>query len=183
MIITLNGVITHKTDEYAVLEVGGIGYQVNLGKPALLALRVGAETKLWTHEHNREDARELYGFLTQGDHDLFLKLVAISGVGPKMALGILALGSAKQIEEAVERGDIAFLSSAQGVGKKTAQKIVLELKGRLVTGEVTDANEEVLAALVNLGYNRDRAREALQRVGPEGSVEDRLRQALRELGR
>jgi Holliday junction DNA helicase RuvA len=183
MIITLTGKVAAKLDDSAVIETGGIGYQVFLGGPSLLALRVGSETRLWTHEHVREDGRELFGFLTQGEHRLFRRLVALSGVGPRMALSLLALGSAKQVEDAVERGDIVFLTAAVGVGRKTAQKIVLELKGRLVTAEKIDESEEVLAALVNLGYPRDRAREALSRILADGSVEDRLRAALRELGR
>lgn len=183
MIITLTGTVAHKLEDSAVIEVGGVGYQVHLGKPSLLALRVGSETKLWTHEHVREDARDLFGFLSAGEHGLFLKLVGVSGVGPKMALALLALGTAKQVEEAVDRGDLEFLTSASGVGKKTAQKIVLELKGKLVATEKLDETEEVLAALVNLGYPRERAREALRRVKEMGSVEERLRAALRELGR
>jgi Holliday junction DNA helicase RuvA len=183
MIITLTGTVTAKAEDYAVIECAGVGYQVWMAKPALLMLTTGVSTKIWTHEHVREDARDLFGFLTSGDQRLFLKLIGISGVGPKSALSILALGSAKQVEEAVERGDVAFLSSASGVGKKTAQKMILELKGRLVAADGTDASEEVLVALVSLGYDRERARAVLQKLGHEGAVEDRLRAALRELGR
>jgi Holliday junction DNA helicase RuvA len=183
MIITLTGRIAHKGANYVVIETGGVGYQIQLGKPSLMALPLGLEIKVWTHEHIRDDSRELYGFLTSGERDLFLELIDISGVGPKAALSILELGSASQVEDAIERGDIDFLSSAVGIGKKTSQKIILELRGRLVTGDSTDSNEEVLAALVSLGYNRDAAREALKRIGSDGSVEDRLRAALRELGR
>jgi Holliday junction DNA helicase RuvA len=183
MIITLTGTVAAKAVDYAVIECAGVGYQVWMSKPSLLVLPVGSETKVWTHEHVREDARDLFGFLTAGDQRLFEKLIGISGVGPKSALSILALGSAKQVEDAVERGDVAFLSSASGVGKKTAQKMILELKGCLVAGDGTDAGEEVLVALVSLGYDRERARAVLQKLGSDGAVEDRLRAALRELGR
>lgn len=183
MIINLTGTVAAKAEDYAVIECAGVGYQVWMSKPALLVLPLGAEAKIWTHEHVREDAHDLFGFLTSGDQRLFLKLIGISGVGPKSALSILALGSAKQVEDAVERGDVAFLSSASGVGKKTAQKMILELKGRLVAADGADANEEVLVALVSLGYDRERARAVLQKLGAAGAVEDRLRAALRELGR
>ncbi|MEY4744459.1 MAG: Holliday junction helicase subunit RuvA, partial [Candidatus Parcubacteria bacterium] len=85
MIITLSGTVSHKAEAYAVVETGGLGYQVHMPKTALAAVTVGQAIRLWTHEHIREDARELYGFETQGEHRLFLKLLAISGVGPKMA--------------------------------------------------------------------------------------------------
>ncbi len=185
MMITLSGIVTHKGDGYAVVETGGVGYQVHMNKPSLQALRQSAEAKLWTHEYLREDSRELYGFATEQEHRLFLRLLAISGVGPKMAMNILSLGSVKDIETKIEHVDVDWLTRVPGVGKKTAQKIVLELKGKLVvSGESGDGNEEVLAALVNLGYNRDKAREALSTVGGDGKgVEDQLRAALRELGR
>jgi len=183
MIINLTGVVAAKAEDFAVIECAGVGYQVWMSKPSLLVLQSGAQAKIWTHEHVREDARDLFGFLTFGDQRLFLKLIGISGVGPKSALSILALGSAKQVEDAVERGDIAFLSSAQGVGKKTAQKMILELKGRLVATDGADASEDVLVALVSLGYDREHARAVLQKLGAAGTVEERLRAALRELGR
>jgi Holliday junction DNA helicase RuvA len=183
MIITLTGEVTHKGANYVVLEVTGIGYQVQVGKPSLMALSVGTETRIWTHEYIREDSRDLYGFLTMAEHDLFIRLIDVSGVGPKAALAILELGGAGQVEKAIEKGDVDFLSGASGVGKKTAQKIVLELQGKLVSDDAGGGNEEVLVALVSLGYNREAAREALGRVGPEGSVEEKLRAALKELGR
>jgi Holliday junction DNA helicase RuvA len=183
MIITIAGTVTHKTDRYLVIEAAGIGYQVQMSRSSLAAVLVGSETRFWTHEHLREDARELYGFLTAGDHDLFLKLIGVTGVGPKAAISILELGGAAAVSGAVERSDIGFLSGANGIGRKTAQKIVLELQGRLVSATVGNEGEEVIAALVGLGYGREAAKEALGRIGSDGSVEERLRAALRELGR
>ncbi|HTM69059.1 MAG TPA: Holliday junction branch migration protein RuvA [Candidatus Binatia bacterium] len=181
MIITLAGNVTHRAEHYAVVEAAGVGYQVFMSKNALAALKPGADVRFWTHEHLREDARELYGFQTQAEHRLFLKLVAISGIGPKMALNILALGSVKDIETTIDRADVDWLTRVPGIGKKTAQKIVLELKGKLAIGEGGD--EEVVNALVNLGYGRDQARDALAAAPSEKSVEDRLRAALRVLGK
>jgi holliday junction DNA helicase RuvA len=185
MIITLSGKVTHKGEDAAVIEAAGVGYQVYLNAAALEHLSVGGTAKFWTHEYLREDARELYGFLTQAELALFAKLLAVSGVGPKMALHILDLGSVGQIEKLIDKGDVDMLSRVPRVGKKTAQKIVLELKGKLVEpGQGVEAGDEVLAALVDLGYGRDQAREALSRVGDaDKSVEARLKAALRELGR
>ncbi|HTK05258.1 MAG TPA: Holliday junction branch migration protein RuvA [Candidatus Eisenbacteria bacterium] len=181
MIITLAGNVSHRAEHYAVVENQGVGYQVFMSKAALAGLKTGAVVRLWTHENVREDARELYGFQTQGEHRLFLKLVAISGIGPKMALNILSLGSVKDIEATIERADVDWLTRVPGIGKKTAQKIVLELKGKLAIDAGGD--EEVVAALTNLGYSREQAREALAAAPAEKSVEDRLRAALRTLGK
>lgn len=183
MIVTLSGTITHKAEGFAVIEAGGVGYQVMMNAPTLANLRTKSETKIWTHEYLREDARELYGFLTAPEHRLFRKLLAISGVGPKTAMNLLTLGTVPEIEAIIDRGEVTRLTSISGVGKKTAQKIVLELKGRLVEAG-SDAGDEVISALVNLGYSREKARDALMRLpAGESSVEDRLRAALKELGR
>ena len=184
MIITLSGTVTYKSEGSAVIEVGGIGYQVSMNGPTLAKLKAGAEAKLWTHEYVREDSRELYGFVTMPEHRLFRTLLAISGVGPKTAMNLLTLGSVAEIEAIIEKGDVARLTSVSGVGKKTAQKIVLELKGRLVGDDGADGGDEVVSALVNLGYSRDKARLAVSNVaGTEDSIEGRLRAALKELGR
>jgi Holliday junction DNA helicase RuvA len=183
MIITLAGTLTHKGDGFAVVEVAGVGYQVQVNKTTAAALKTGGPVKLWTHEYLREDARELYGFATGAEHRLFRRLLAISGVGPKIAMNLLTLGAVEEIERIIEKGDVARLSSVTGVGKKTAQKIVLELKGKLVS-VADEQGDEVVSALVGLGYAREKAREAVRRVGDqETTVEDRLREALRELGR
>lgn len=185
MILTLSGKITHKSADFVVVEAGGVGYQVFANGRALHELQAGAAVKFWTHEHLREDSRELYGFLTQPELWLFKKLVDISGVGPKMALHVLDLGSVKEIEALIERGDADTLSRVPRVGRKTAQKIILELKGKLVEPSAGgQADDEVLNALLDMGYNRDQAKRALEAVGTkEMSVEARLKAALRNLAR
>ena len=183
MIITLSGNVAMKDAAYAVIDVGGVGYQVHMNAEALAALPLGSKANLWTHEHIREDARELYGFSSQAEHRLFRRLISVSGIGPKMAMNIFSLGPVRRIEQLIEKGDIDALTTVSGIGKKTAQKMILELKGKLVEAEAGEGNE-VLAALVGLGYSRERARDALSRVpaGVDDRVEDRLRLALRELG-
>lgn len=181
MILTLAGTVTHKDAHFVVLEIAGVGYQVFMGPSSISTLNTGAELRLWTHDHIKEDGRDLYGFPTLSEYKLFLKLLGISGVGPKSALNIMALGPVKDIEANIEKADVDWLTRVPGIGKKTAQKIVLELKGKLALGDGGD-DEEVLIALTNLGYQREKAREALATAGGE-SVEDRLRSALRTLGR
>lgn len=185
MIITLKGSVAVKKPAFVVIDVGGIGHQVFMGPSTVGALKIGEIVQIWTHEHLREDIRELYGFRTEREHALFLELLDVSGVGPKMALNILSLGAPEDIERHIEHGDVAWLSRVPGVGKKTAQKIILELKGKLAEeGEGDREEEEVLVALTGLGYTREAAREAVRETAREGApVEDRLRDALRRLGR
>lgn len=179
MIITLTGNVSFKAEDFAVVETGGIGYQVRFNKHALMTLQIGQAIRIWTHEHIREDARELFGFMHEGEHRVFLKLVAISGVGPKMAQNILSLGSVREIENIIEQADVERISSIPGVGKKTAQKIVLELKGKLALEASGD--DELIQALMGLGYSKDQARAAAAGAEQEGAVEERLRSALKAI--
>jgi Holliday junction DNA helicase RuvA len=183
MIITLTGKVSHKDSDFAVIEASGVGYRVFLNPSVMRKLEVGSPARLWTYEHVREDSREIYGFTSIQELRLFGKLLAISGVGPKMAQNILGLGTVPEVESAVERGDIDLLSRVPRVGRKTAQKIILELKGRLVErGDGNTEEQQVVAALVGMGYGREDARTAVSRT--EGSdVKSRLRSALRELGK
>ncbi len=183
MIITLRGTVAHKDTHSAVIEVQGVGYQVHMNPAGLSALRIDAAANVWIHEHIREDARDLYGFTGRDEHRLFERLLAISGVGPKMALNMLSLGSAKEIETNIEKADVAWLTRVPGIGRKTAQKIVLELRGKLVGADAGGEGEEVVAALVNLGYDRERARAATSSVNADAPVEERLKSALRQLAR
>lgn len=180
MIATLKGTIVHKGDDHVIIDVNGVGYQAFMNAPSLAALRTGTETRIWTHEHAREDARDLFGFLSQTELRLFKKLLAISGVGPRTAMTILSLGTVAEIEKRIELADVAWLSHASGVGKKTAQKIILELKGKLVDAK---ADDDVVSALVNLGYSREYALEAAREVSANGSIEDRIRESLKRLGK
>ncbi len=184
MIITLKGEITYKGAGFVIIEAGGVGYQVHLSSGTLSEMPTGGEIGIWTHEHIREDARELYGFRTEGERRLFLQLLDVSGVGPKMALNILSLGSSEEIEKRIEQGDAGWISQVSGVGKKTAQKIILELKGKLADVlEDTPADKDVLAALVGLGYSREQARTAVTETDSAEPVEKRLKDALKTLAK
>lgn len=183
MIITLRGKLILKSDSWAVVETGGVGYQVYLSSSTLAELPGGEDVELWTHEYIREDARDLYGFANQKERRLFLELLDVSGVGPKMALNILSLGRAEDIQHKIEEGDATWVSRVPGVGKKTAQKIILELKGKLSEVDQRDlVSEEVISALMNLGYNRNTAQEAISGI-EEGTVEERLKTALKAMAK
>lgn len=184
MIITLKGNVTRKESGFAIVETGGVGYQVHLSSGTLSELPGSGEVSLWTHEYIREDARELYGFRSEGERRLFLQLLDVSGVGPKMALNILSLGLPEEIEKRIEQGDVGWISQVSGVGKKTAQKIILELRGKLAEViEDTPADKDVLAALVSLGYSREQARDAVTETDSAEPVEKRLKSALKTLAK
>ncbi len=169
---------------WLILEVGGVGYKVFASPSVLSGIRSEQETFLYIHDHIREDARDLYGFLTLSDLELFQRLLTISGIGPKAAANILSLG-AEVVRNAVMKGDVAMLHSAPGVGKKTAQKIILELKGQLVEeASMPSGDVEVIEALQSLGYSSHDAREAVKMVSMEiKDVSERIREALKHLAR
>ncbi len=183
MIGSLRGVILERFLQSVLLEVGGVGYRVGVTPGILAMTKTGEQAFFYIHEVIREDAHDLYGFLTQDDLELFLKLLSVSGVGPKVANTILSIGTANAVRKAVMSGDVETLTSVPGVGKKTAQKIVLELRGQLADeGEMGGEDGEVVSALQSLGYSSADARAALKRVDAVVvGVSDRLREALRQL--
>lgn len=182
MIAYLKGQVKFKQKDSVVVVVDNLGYEVFMPSPALEHLKSGQEVEIFTHEYLRENARELYGFSTKEELGLFRDLMKVSGVGPKMALNVLSLGAGR-VRDAITKGDAGFLGSVSGVGKKTAQKIVLELKGVLTEDGVTNMDDEAVDALRRLGYSQREAREALQSVGEAESTEDKIKAALKVLGK
>jgi Holliday junction DNA helicase RuvA len=184
MIAYLKGNVLKKGADSAVIVTGGIGYLVHLTPRTLDELKSGGEASLHTHLVVKEDAHVLYGFVSEEELRLFLRLIDVQGVGARMALHVMALGPVGTVRAAIGKGDVAFLSSAKGVGTKTAQRIVLELKGKLVEedGE-TGTSGELVSALENLGYSRGKARQAAASVPPEGTTEERIKMALRLLSK
>ena len=185
MIVSLRGRVLDRRAQDIVLEVGGVGYRVGV-TPGLLALtKMGEELFLYIHEVLREDTHDLYGFLSQDDRELFLKLLSVSGVGPKVANTILSIGTTDTVRKAMMSSDVAMLTSVPGVGKKTAQKIILELRGRLVEEtSITGIDGEVIGGLQSLGYSVADAREALKHVSVDVvGTADRLRGALKVLAK
>lgn len=185
MIGRLSGKIIFKGEKNVILDVGGIGYKVFLSPTSSQVLNSGENAALWTHLHVKEDALELYGFLHQSELEFFELLISISGIGPRSALGVLALAPVDTIRKAIAQGDISYLTKVSGVGKKTAQKIVLELKDKLSGGasfisETLKDDADILEALVSLGYTQKDAREMLSKI-PAGVTgrDKRLESALK----
>jgi len=182
MIITLEGKITHKELNFVILENNGIGYQIFL--PDAGKAPFGEATKLFIYEHIREDKHDLYGFFNFDEMGFFLKLLSVSGVGPKMAQAIMTLGIEK-VQKAIIKGDSGVIESISGVGKKRAQTIILELRGNINKMlEKENINQDVLSALVGLGYSRNEAEEVLQQLSEEISgTEAQLKAALKLMGK
>lgn len=181
MIGYLKGQVRAIGKDQILLVVNNLGYEVFAPAPTLEKVQPGQEREFWTHEYLRETARELYGFPTREELGLFRDLMKVSGVGPKSALNVLSLG-AERVREAITKGDAGILGSVSGVGKKTAQKIVLELKGVLSDMESASADTEAVDALRRLGYSQREASEALHGIEGE-TVEEKIKTALKILGK
>lgn len=190
MIATIHGKLQSRTDDSLVVNVGGIGLRVRVTSGTLANLgAVGSEVQLFTHLRVREDELSLYGFATEDELRLFETLMTVSGIGPKVALGILSAASTETLRIAIAQGNVEMLTTFPGIGKKTAQRLVLELKGKVdVSGlgevtELTPLDEDVVAALINLGYSAAEAARAARAVPSSAkTVEDRVRVALQYLG-
>jgi len=185
MIQYLIGKIGLKDEKMVVIEVGGVGYKVFCSPSTLGKISEGEDIKIFTYLHLREDAAELYGFLTQKDLELFEVLNEISGVGPKTAMMLTSLGSLTKLKEVIEKGELP--KEIKGIGKKKGQKILLELTGKINEIKVANKTEEpddALDGLVSLGFPRQKAKEALSQI--PGDVQDtnsRIKKALEILGK
>ena len=202
MIAHLRGTILEKHPNRVVVDVAGVGYDVAVPLSTFYVLGdQSREVALRVHTHVSQDAIRLFGFATPIELDLFERLIGISGIGPKVALAVLSGIEPAELVSAIERGDLARLTAIPGVGKKTSERIVLELKDRLPRAPVAVAvggvplseavaiHDDVLSALVNLGYHRPLAEKAvdaaLKTLGssPDAGFERTLKQALRELAK
>lgn len=201
MIAFLTGRLAAKTPTHLTLDVQGVGYEVFIPLSTYYALpNLDEVTALNIHTHLREDAIQLFGFLSQAEKDIFLLLTTVSGIGPKLALSILSTLSVADLVSAIQTEDVDKLATVPGIGKKSAGRIALELKdkvGTIQSGSVPAAPseqrgadglfEDALSALVNLGYRSQDAREALKRVTKAAAgpfvLKDLIREGLKELAR
>jgi len=200
MIAFLRGRVLDKQPNRVIVDVQGVGYDVHVPLSTYYDVgEPGAEVSLHVHTHVREDALQLYGFLTSLEQQVFERLIAISGIGPKLAIAVLSGIETRELVAAVQRGDVARLTGVPGVGKKTAERIVLELKDRLAALTVSVGAEplatalpgdrlrdDLLSALQNLGYHRPTAEKAIEATlsgSTEPTFEQALRAVLRELMR
>lgn len=169
MIAHLRGKLAQKDPARVIVDVNGVGYEVFIPLTTFSSLpNTGSEVSMDVHTHVREDVIALYGFSTRRERTIFEKLMTISGIGPKLAVTILSGGSVEDLVGAIKRGDLARLTAIPGVGKKTAERIVLELKDRLQdfaeAQPKSGIESDVLSALENLGYNRALAEAAVRRA-------------------
>lgn len=197
MITYLDGIVTHKDPTQVWLDLNGVGYELFIPLSTYERLpRLNERVKLLTHFHVREDAQTLYGFYSSEEKDLFLKLIAISGIGPKMAITILSGATPTQFKSRIVAGDVKALTLIPGIGQKTAQRIIVELREKIggtdeslpdgfdtmFGGSISD---EALKALLSLGYRRGEALKALkkasQELGSEATVEAILKSALNNM--
>jgi Holliday junction DNA helicase RuvA len=189
MIAHLKGTVLVKTERYLVVRVHDIGYRVFVLPQTAVAAELGDEIELHTYHHQTENASELYGFATLEDMDFFERLLGISGVGPKSALGVLSTAPVRDIQQAIIQNDPTLLTRVSGIGRKTAERIIVELREKLEkSGLVGDTMDQTfidaLEALVQLGYSRPEARQALRQIKDQAlNAQDRLKQALKILGK
>ena len=190
MIGRIQGILAEKTFPQVVVTCHGVGYEIDVPMSTFYPLpRTGEEVTLLTHLVVREDAHLLYGFLTAGERTAFRQLLKISGVGPKVALAVLSGLSVDDLAAAVTNGDAARLTKVPGIGKKTAERLVLELRDKLpkVTGtaraESADGGGDVIGALLGLGYNEREAQAAVKQLPADLQLADAIRQALRLLAK
>ncbi|HEV2754450.1 MAG TPA: Holliday junction branch migration protein RuvA [Actinomycetota bacterium] len=191
MIGFLRGTVAGRTTDGCFLDVAGVGYRLACSATTLAAVPPeGKEVRLWTHLHVREDALALFGFATESEQRIFEALLGVSGVGPKVALQVCSAFTPEALRKALVTDDVASISSVPGIGKKTAQRMVLDLKEKLalpdleVVGARPDALSKARSALENLGYSAGEVRVALSDVtaAADDTVEDVVKRALKVLG-
>jgi Holliday junction DNA helicase RuvA len=194
MIAYLKGTLIHKTPGQVIVETGGVGYAAAIPVSTFVRLgEVGGPAELFIHTHMTDDALALYGFACQDEKDMFLKLIAITGIGPKLAMNVLSGIAPEDLAEAVRASDVARISLVPGIGKKTALRITMELqdkldkKEKLLAAKGSPEKEDLLSALQNMGFRRKEAERAVdQTIGahkPGTEFEKLLRDALKRLAK
>lgn len=193
MIGSIKGKIVLKTEKFLIIEANGVGYKINVSPDTLSKVgtlrpssgQSDTEVSLWIHTHVREDCLDLYGFKDRPELEFFEMLINVSGIGPKGALAILGITSIKTLQRAINTSDISYLTKISGIGKKTAEKIVIELRDKVSVekeGSSLQGELDVLEALKSLGYSQNDAREALKKVSPDADTNTKIREALKILG-
>jgi Holliday junction DNA helicase RuvA len=188
MIGSLSGKISHKGTGYIILNAGNVGYKVFITPTLWASYKVNQEISLVTHTYVREDQITLYGFPTLSELEFFELLLTVSGVGPKSAVGIMSLASLEMIKSAIVSEDPTVFTKVSGIGRKTAERVIVELKEKLKdeasTAPVAREHSDALDALIALGYSQQEAREALKAVPKEVSIlQEKIKIALKKLGR
>lgn len=193
MIAHINGRLVEKSPTYVVIDCGGVGYKLNISLNTYSKLGDEEDCKLFTEFIVREDAQLLYGFKDISERRLFQLLISVSGVGPATALLVLSSADAEEIQQAILSGNAAWFKGVKGIGPKSAQRIIIDLKDKVSKENISSDNsiglnntlrEESLSALVNLGFNKNLAEKMIQKIliaDPSAAVEDVIKQALKAL--
>jgi len=190
MIAHLKGLIEEKFGNTLTMDVNGVGYEVMVPMPDFEAVNLGEERKFFTYHSVRENAEELYGFSSLAAKKIFEMLVGVQGIGPKAAIAILSLAEAEEVRNAIANADVAFISKASGVGKKTAERVIVDLRDKVGVPSHYGAtetkfavnfaeNDEALDALIALGFPLKEATAALEKVDMSLPVEERVKLALK----
>lgn len=185
MIAHVFGTIVEKVDSALIVDVHGVGYEVQVTLNDFDTYVLEQEAKLYTHHHIREQAEELFGFSTLAAKRLFELLISVQGIGPKAALAILNLGPVEQVRSAMASGDSGFIQKAGGVGKRTAERVVVDLQDKVglpaqIGKPIVAVNDDALDALMTLGYSLRQASEALEKIDRTQSVATQIREALKK---
>lgn len=181
-------VVSNNGPELVLMTAGGVGYKIFVDSSRSDRWSVGSEAQLLTYLVVREDALELFGFGVENERQLFLKLLSVSGIGPKSALHTLSLGEVTEINSAIARGDVEYLTKVSGIGRKTAERIVVELKSKMVSvNKIMDNSSakiaEAIEGLIALGYTAANAREAVKDLSDELPTELIIREALKKFNK
>jgi Holliday junction DNA helicase RuvA len=191
MIAHVEGTVTEKLITSVIVDVHGVGYEVNVAASDYDRATLNETIKFYTYHHIREQSQELFGFSTLAAKKIFELLITVQGVGPKAALAILSLGEAETVRNAIANSDVSYISGASGVGKKTAERVAVDLSDKVglalrydnsnLTGisQAVNHTDEALEALMALGYNLNDATKALEGISTELSTADRVTQALK----
>lgn len=188
MIATIAGTIKEIGGDFLIIEVAGLGYQVFVPTQVLDQKKSGEKVRLFTYQHVREDSLSLYGFEEKDQLLVFKLLISISGIGPRLAMGILSSATPEEVRGAVVSNDLELFTTIPGIGKKNAARIVLELQEKMTTEAMEAApfgvkTSEVISALANLGFSVKEAREALRKIDKDLSPEEKIKKALKLLAR
>lgn len=191
MIGMLTGTVALRNDSYIILDVHGVGYKVYVTSQLFPSLTLGQNLTVFTHTHVKEDTLDLFGFPTAEDLRLFELLIDVNGIGPKTAVGIFAVGNRNEIIQAIAQANVDFFTGVPRLGKKNAQKIIIELKNKIggkedldLAEETDDLVRETVAALEGIGFSEREARMAIKAIEGKGeNVQDKVRLALKQLGK
>ncbi|MEI6237130.1 MAG: Holliday junction branch migration protein RuvA [Candidatus Saccharibacteria bacterium] len=190
MITTLKGTVSEQLDDLIVIDVNGVGYGLLMPQEDWAYMTIGSDVKVYIYEHIREQSYDLFGFKSLNTKKLFEQLISVNGVGPKMALAILSVGQIDDVRQAIAEGNTKYLQASNGVGKKVAERVIVDLKDKVGLGSNADATtflsnpvinrfDEAQEALVALGYSAQDAAQALSDIDVKLSLEERVRLALR----